>query len=108
MATESVKIVIRDIANRNHVLRADVNQTIGEIKQNLEENLPARPPASTQKLIFAGRLLNDAQQVKDALGSVSHISALIGLCYETAEINLMFMTLCRCINLQMRMPNTFL
>jgi hypothetical protein len=71
MATHIV-VSVRETSGRPDLLvemRSDT--TVAELKQRIEEEHDCHPPAASQRLIFAGRLLADHATIKDALKEVS-------------------------------------
>lgn len=65
-------IVVRDSLNSLDLrFEVDLTSTVRDLKERVAEGHPSKPPAATQKLVFAGRLFSDAQTIRDSLGFVS-------------------------------------
>ena len=71
--TDSVKIIVRNISSKveDYVVDIELSKTVGDLKKHLQENYPTKPSASTQKLIFAGRLLQDSSTFEELFKMVS-------------------------------------
>lgn len=71
---ESVRIVIKNpTQSTDHRLEAPLNSTVGDLKQKLSQQYVNNPAPSSQKLIFAGRLLQDEAILSDILRQVRNI-----------------------------------
>lgn len=58
-----MQIFIRTLSGRNHQLYVEPSETILEVKQKLQDHTGM--PVDVQRLIFAGRLLEDDRTLAD-------------------------------------------
>jgi len=78
-------VVVRDSLNSLDLrFEVDLSSTVRDLKERVAEAHPSKPPATTQKLVFAGRLFNDTQNIRDSLGFVSAAAALTRLARRDA------------------------
>lgn len=65
-AQERVSLVIKNPSARtDFCLSFDLNASVGMLKAHLAESYPGNPAHASQKLIFAGRLLQDKDILRD-------------------------------------------
>ena len=70
---ERVSLIIKSpsIAESDSLrLQVPLNGTVRQIKEALQQQHPEHPAPSTQRLIFAGRLLQDSSNTADVLRQV--------------------------------------
>ncbi len=53
--------------NEDFRLQLTLSATVKELKERIAQDHPSRPPVERQRLIFAGRLLQDTDVLKDIL-----------------------------------------
>jgi len=53
--------------NEDFRLPLNLTSTVKELKERIAQEHPSRPPAERQRLIFAGKLLQDNDVLKDIL-----------------------------------------
>jgi hypothetical protein len=71
-SSKKIELVIKNANARIDDFRLEIalSETIRNLKQKLSESYPDNPPMSAQKLIFAGRLLQDDQNLQEILKQV--------------------------------------
>ncbi len=70
-----IKLIIRNVSSPSTDFSCEVEEmlSIGELKQLLSERYPGNPSPPSQKLIFAGRLLQEEAKLTDILKLVTLI-----------------------------------
>jgi hypothetical protein len=58
-----VRLVVKNAGQTDFPIELPDSATVGDLKAELQKSYPSRPTPAQQKLIFAGRLLNDGSQV---------------------------------------------
>ncbi|ELR24191.1 ubiquitin family protein [Acanthamoeba castellanii str. Neff] len=58
-----VRLVVKNAGQPDFPLELSDSGTVGDLKDELQRSYPSHPTPAQQKLIFAGRLLNDGSQI---------------------------------------------
>ncbi|KAL6045578.1 Homocysteine-responsive endoplasmic reticulum-resident ubiquitin-like domain member 1 protein [Balamuthia mandrillaris] len=69
MSSELQLIIKSPVRREDFPLVFPLDQTVGQLKGRLAEEYPGRPGPASQKLIFAGRLLQDSATIQSVLES---------------------------------------
>ena len=66
--SEKVNLLIRSaLCNGDRKIEATLDWTVMEVKKQLEQDWPNHPPPHDQRLVYAGKLLQDASRLKEVL-----------------------------------------
>lgn len=66
--SEKVILLIRSaLCNGDRKIEATLDWTVMEVKKQLEKDWPNQPPPHDQRLVYAGKLLQDASRLKEVL-----------------------------------------
>jgi len=66
--SDQVNLLIRsDVCNDDKKIEASLDWTILEVKQQIEADWPQHPPPHDQRLVYAGKLLQDGSRLREVL-----------------------------------------
>lgn len=68
-----VRLVVKNAGQPDFPVELSDAGTVGDLKDELQRSYPSRPTPAQQKLIFAGRLLNDGSQIISHLITASKV-----------------------------------
>lgn len=71
-----VRLVVKNAGQPDFPLELSDSGTVGDLKDELQRSYPSHPTPAQQKLIFAGRLLNDGSQIISHLITASKVHCL--------------------------------
>jgi hypothetical protein len=73
--SQMIQLVIKSFGSKeaDFKLQFELNKTVADLKQLLAEAYPGNPSTSSQRLIFAGRLLQDGDVMNDVLKLVTSV-----------------------------------
>ena len=66
----ALTISIRDLFGGTLVIEMSSTKTVADLKREIERAHPQAPPATTQRIVFAGLLLKDSHTLAEALNDV--------------------------------------
>jgi Ubiquitin family len=71
--SEKVKLLIRSaLCNGDQKFEADLDWTVIEVKKQIEQEWPSHPPPGDQRLVYAGKLLQDGSKLREVLRLDDH------------------------------------
>ena len=66
--SDQVNLLIRSaVCNDDKKIEATLDWTVLEVKQQIEADVPQHPPPHDQRLVYAGKLLQDASRLREVL-----------------------------------------